>query len=133
MRLAKELDQQLPVLRSALAAGDVSLDHAQVIAGSMRRMPAAVDRLTRSAGEELLTRFATDFDPQAIGRLGRHLVHVVDPEHGAALERDEAANELNEAFTMVSGAPAPELRPPSTRGHTRMRLPTSVGVGGVSG
>jgi hypothetical protein len=41
VRLAKELDQQLPVLRSALAAGDVSLDHAQVIAGSMRRMPAA--------------------------------------------------------------------------------------------
>jgi len=104
VRLAKELDQQLPVLRSALAAGDVSLDHAQVIAGSMRRMPAAVDGLTRSAGEELLARFATEFDPHAIGRLGRHLVHVVDPEHGAALERDEAANELNEAFTMVSGA-----------------------------
>ena len=43
VRLAAELDADLPALAAALAAGQVSHESARVVADTLRRLPAAVD------------------------------------------------------------------------------------------
>ena len=47
---------------------------------------------------------AAQFDVAAMHKLGRHLVQVVDPERGAALERDEARNAARQELTLTHGA-----------------------------
>jgi hypothetical protein len=44
---------------------------------------------------------AAQFDPAALHTLGRHLIQVVDPEGGAALERQEALLASRQAFTLT--------------------------------
>ncbi len=48
VELARDLDTHLPVTQQALQAGDISADHADVIARSMRRLPAWVGVEKRS-------------------------------------------------------------------------------------
>jgi hypothetical protein len=101
VQLAVELDTALPVLRAALAAGEVSLAHAQVVAAGIRALPAAVDAATRARGEAYLVGEAKVRNPFALGKLAARLIGVLDPDGAARLERDEAQRELNEEFTLV--------------------------------
>ncbi|MEO6265041.1 MAG: DUF222 domain-containing protein, partial [Nocardioidaceae bacterium] len=103
VRLAGAPDHDLPVLSDALAAGEVSYEGARVVADAMRRLPKVVDAATRVRGETYLVRQARQFDPVAVGRLGAHLVSVLDPTQGRDLEREEARRADNEAFTVGHG------------------------------
>jgi uncharacterized protein DUF222/HNH endonuclease len=87
--LAAALSGELSATGAALAEGAVSLAHAAQIARAAAAMPPAVPAATRRAGEAFLLQRAPRFRPDQLGRLGRHLLHTVDPELGAALERDE--------------------------------------------
>ena len=102
--LAKDLDGELAETGAALAAGQISCDQAAAVAGGMRGLPGAVDPATRRKAEGWLLEQAAQFDPAALHKLGRHLIQVVDPEGGAALERQEALLASRQAFTLAHGA-----------------------------
>lgn len=99
--LARELDRELPETAAALAAGKISLARAQAVAAGVRGLPTGVDVATRARGEALLAEQARSLDPQALHRLGKHLLLVLDPEHGAALEREEADRADRQQLTLV--------------------------------
>ncbi len=99
--LAAEVDGELAETGAALAAGEISLDQAAAVATAMRGLPAAVDPQTRREAQGWLLEQASQFDPAALHKLGRHLVQVVDPEGGAALERQEALLASRQAFTLT--------------------------------
>ena len=99
--LAVELDSTLPVLRAALAAGEVSVEHARVVAEGIRALPGAVDAATRARGEAHLVAEAKQRNVAALGKLAARLLHVLDPDGAARLERDEAQREVNEDFTLI--------------------------------
>jgi hypothetical protein len=101
VQLAVELDHALPVLRAALATGEVSLAHAQVVAAGIRALPAAVDAATRARGETYLVGEAKQRNVAALGRLAARLIGVLDPDGAARLEREEAQREINEEFTLI--------------------------------
>jgi hypothetical protein len=104
VRLARDLDQDLPATASALSAGDISLARAQAVATGIRRLPRATDPVTRRLAEAHLAEQAREFDPAALHRLSAHLVQVLDPERGAALEKEEAAQADRQELTLSHGA-----------------------------
>ena len=99
--LARELDVDLPVLRDALATGELSLGHARVVADAIGALPGGVDAATRSRGETFLVREAATRNVAALGRIAAHLLRVLDPDGADRLEREEAEQEVSEEFTLV--------------------------------
>jgi hypothetical protein len=102
--LAKDLDGELTETGAALAAGGISLDQAAAVATGMRGLPGAADPATRRRAEGWLLEQAIEFDPAALHKLGRHLIQVVDPDGGPALERQEALLASRQGFTLTHGA-----------------------------
>jgi Domain of unknown function (DUF222) len=84
----------------ALWAGEISLGHAQVIRHAVDALPLKVPATVRADGEAWLIDQARTFDPQALARLGRHLLHIVDPDAGRSLEADEAEQQRNQTFSL---------------------------------
>jgi hypothetical protein len=104
MRLAGSLEAHEPT-RSALAAGRVSLEQAEVILRSLAELPDDLDPETLTKAEQHLLQLAADHDAKALGVLGRRLLDVVSPEaadaHEAALlEREERAAAAATRLTM---------------------------------
>ena len=77
------------VLRAAFAAGEVSAEHTAVAVDALAALPPTVDSATVDRAESYLVEQARCHDPKALAHLGRHLRHVLDPEHGDALADDE--------------------------------------------
>ena len=102
--LAKDLHGGLTATGQALGTGEVTRDQAAAVATAMRALPGAVDPATRRRAEAWMLTEAAQFDVAAMHKLGRHLVQVVDPERGAALERDEARKAARQEFTLTHGA-----------------------------
>lgn len=84
VRLASALDQTLPTVSRALAAGEVNVEQAGVIAEIVGRVPATV----REAAEQTLLADAAVFGPKELGRLGERILENVAPD--LAEEREEA-------------------------------------------
>jgi len=118
VRLAAELDRDLPALAAAVAAGQVSYESARVIAATMRELPAAVDAATRARGEAFLVEQARHYDAAAVQTLGRHLLERLDPTGAAELEAEEARGRRRRrspsATTCTAGGGSPAGSPPST-------------------
>ncbi len=75
-------------LRAGFAAGQVSSEHVQVVAQVLATLPP-VDAVTAAAAEVFLAEQALVHDPKALAQLGRHLRHVLDPDAGDRLAREE--------------------------------------------
>src|SRR6266498_4030888 len=71
--LARTVDGDATATGTALAAGRISLDHAQVIADSLAALPAQAEGWVTAAAEEHLLDAAADHDPKALHRLGRRI------------------------------------------------------------
>ncbi len=80
VKLARDLDASLPSTREALAAGELSADHAEVIARSVRKLPSEAGLEKRVEAEQLLVKEAGTFDPKDLAGLGREILRRVDPE-----------------------------------------------------
>ncbi len=80
VKLARDLDTELPSTREALQAGEVSADHAEVIARSMRRLPAWVGVEDRVEAEHVLLDKARTFDPKGLAGLGRKILYTIDED-----------------------------------------------------
>jgi hypothetical protein len=77
--LAAALDARLAATGKALSAGEISLGHAQVIRHAVDGLPRAVPDTVRADGEAWLIEQARTFDPHALSRLARHLLHALGP------------------------------------------------------
>ena len=78
VRLAAALDNGLAATREALAAGDVSTEHAEVIATATAQLPEGLSRQERAAIEADLVRRARLVDPGTLRKEGRRILSVVD-------------------------------------------------------
>jgi hypothetical protein len=83
--LAKAVDGDLSATGQALTEGRISTEHAQVIARSVTDLPdEAADWMPVAAEQELLG-LAEQYDPRILGKIGRHIINVVDPDRGDEL------------------------------------------------
>ena len=78
VRLATALDNGLAATREALAAGEVSTEHAQVIANATAQLPEDLDGAERAAIETALVRRAKLVDPGTLRRDGRRALAAVE-------------------------------------------------------
>jgi len=99
----------LPATAVALAAGEVSLEHARGVAATMLALPDGLGAEQIRAAEKELAGFARQFDPVTAGRLGRHLIHVLDTDTLAEREdqayrrRDLRMVDLGDGITRLTG------------------------------
>ena len=88
----------LAATRAAFAAGTVSGEQVSEIIAALDALPAAVDSATRARGEQFLVAQARNHGPHQLTRMGKHLLHTLDPDGGerlALLEtRDRNQREL---------------------------------------
>lgn len=98
VRLAAALDDGLPATREALAAGDLSTEHAQVIATATAALPADVSWSDRALIETQLVRRARLVDPGTLRREGRRALAIaqrtraeVDAHEDTVLRSEEDA------------------------------------------
>ncbi|EIV94483.1 HNH endonuclease signature motif containing protein [Frankia sp. QA3] len=71
--VAVAVDGPLAATGARLAAAEISVEQAQVIAAGMRSLPAGVTADVRRQVEAFLLRQADEFDPTALARLARHI------------------------------------------------------------
>jgi hypothetical protein len=88
VRLATALDHGLDATREALAAGDVSTEHAMVIATATAQLPQGLGADERTAIETAMVRRAKLVDPGTLRRDGRRAL--------AAVERSQAEVDAHE-------------------------------------
>ncbi len=95
VRLAGALEAGLPSTRAALASGELSVEHAQVIASSAAQLPEGLDADERRAIETALVARAKVVDPATLRKAARRALGAarrsqaeVDA-HEDALLRDE--------------------------------------------
>jgi hypothetical protein len=99
----------MPATAVALAEGDVSLEHAGVIARTMVDLPGGLSTEQERVAESHLVAWAREHDPVTVGRLGRHLIHALDTqsleerEQRAYRHRDLRFSEIADGSTRVSG------------------------------
>src|SRR6266540_4071324 len=107
--LAQALEGDAAATGTALAAGRISAEHAQVITDSLAALPAQAEGWVAAAAEERLLDAAAEHDPRALHRIGRRIVEVIDPDHGDELLRrqldraDRQAEESRELHGIPSG------------------------------
>jgi Domain of unknown function (DUF222)/HNH endonuclease len=95
--LAAALAGRLSLTREALAVGDLSRAHVQVVARVMPTLPADIGSSVRIDAERQLIAWCREFDPREVARLGRRLWEVIDPEAADAREGKLLAKQECEA------------------------------------
>lgn len=124
-RLAERLEAAHPDVGRALAAGDLTLDQAQVIVDAVEALPTdPVETDTIVKAEAFLLEKASEHDARALRILGRRLLEVLDPEAADAeearrLEKEEADARAAASFTMSEDGHG--------QVHGRFTLPTLQG------
>jgi hypothetical protein len=85
MRLAQGLETH-DLTRTALAAGRIHVDQADVILRAFGELPADLDPELLTGAEAHLVEQAAQFDPKALKVLGRRILEVIDPDAADAHE-----------------------------------------------
>ncbi|HYJ69344.1 MAG TPA: DUF222 domain-containing protein [Nocardioidaceae bacterium] len=91
--LAAALHGPLELTRAALAAGDISREHAVVAARVMDTLPVGLGADVVDRAERQLLDWCRDFDPPDVARLGKRLWEIVDPDGAEAREASALAQE----------------------------------------
>jgi len=76
--LARDLDRGLGATRQALGEGEVSAEHAKVIAKAVRDLPADVTPAERAQVENDLVAKAKNLDPARLRRAARRVLDALD-------------------------------------------------------
>ena len=99
-RLAADLDRRLGATAAALASGEVSAEHASVIAAATSQLPSSLTGRQRRAVEQRLVEKAKTLDPPRLRRAARRALAAVEPDpavvdaHEDGLLRDEETDAL---------------------------------------
>ena len=104
LRTARSLCADRTATLVALAAGDVSPEHAEVIVAVVDRLP--VDPALRAEAERMLLDQAVCLNATELRRAGEHLLEVLDPDgtaraDEAALDRLERSAHLGRFLTVT--------------------------------
>lgn len=96
VKLARRLEAEFENTSAALSTGSIDVDQAQVIVSSVDALPAFVGSEERRRAERHLIDEARQHDAKKLQMLGKHLLHVIDPdaadeELARRLEEEEAA------------------------------------------
>ncbi|SDT00308.1 HNH endonuclease signature motif containing protein [Actinopolymorpha singaporensis] len=112
--LARDLDRTVTLTAAALARGEVSFRHAQVIAAAIKDLPQWIGLEQRVQGEEYLIDESLRRSPDDVRLLGRHLLLVLAPEEwerrlGEELDAAERAAERRRSLKYLpNGIPGSE-------------------------
>ena len=77
-----------PAVAAAQADGEVSAEQARVITVTIEELPSSIRVEHGDSVEQTLVEAAGRFDPTALGRLGRHLQAVLDPDGTLCSDED---------------------------------------------
>jgi Domain of unknown function (DUF222) len=80
VRLANDLDTELLLTAMALRSGQISADHAAVIAHAIKDLPSEAGPGVAEKAEQLLLSYARVFNPKDLAGLGRKVLEAVDPD-----------------------------------------------------
>jgi hypothetical protein len=78
-----------PQLAAALASGAVSAAQVQVCVKALDALPATTSAEKMAQAEAFLVEQCALFDPAQLAKLGKHLLHVMDPDGPELLEEEE--------------------------------------------
>lgn len=127
VKLATALDDGLDVTQAALAKGDLSTDHARVIAKVAAQLPESVTPAERAQIETELVAKARILEPAKLGKVARRALEVVnrppaevDAHEDAMLRREEEAALDRTRLTMVDnrdGTVTGHFTVPTLAGH----------------
>ena len=90
VRLATALDAGLAATRDALGAGELSTEHALVIATAAQQLPAGLDASERAAIEQSLVSVAKHLDPPALRRKARRALESTHRSHAQVDAHEDA-------------------------------------------
>ncbi len=104
LRTAAALTGAREATRTALTAGEISPEHAEVIVACLDLLP--LDTALRAAGEAFLLEHATGLNATELDKLGQRLLEVLDPDGVAAreekkLDKLERSAHLNRFLALV--------------------------------
>ena len=126
-QLASDIDEGLPATGKGLEAGEISTEHARVIAATMRRLPDELTAVEREKVEKHLLARARDVDPMRLRRLARRALEaaersrrVVDEAEDEQLRTEEARALVRTRLTMRDNGDG------TTSGH--FTVPTLAGA-----
>ena len=126
-RLATDLDEGLPATGKNLDEGDISAEHAKVIAATMRRLPEELTAEERAVIEAHLIARAREVDPGQLRRLARRALEAaersrrtVDEDEDEQLRTEEQKALAKTRLTMRDNGDG------TTSGH--FRVPTLAGA-----
>ncbi|HEX3812294.1 MAG TPA: DUF222 domain-containing protein, partial [Mycobacteriales bacterium] len=71
---------ELPATAAAVASGDISSEHAQVISSAIRHLPTSLDRDVVTGAEKTLAGHARDLDPSDLKTVARQLHLHLNPD-----------------------------------------------------
>ena len=91
----------LAATRQSFAAGEISAEQVGEIVTALDALPPEVDAATRARGEEFLVAQARTHGPHRLARLGKHLLHTLDPDCGDRLARLEAHERDRRGLTIT--------------------------------
>jgi hypothetical protein len=105
------LEPVRPVLAAAQRAGEVNPEQVGIIERALSRVDRpGFDPADITAGEKLLTRFATEFGPKELKRLAEQVVDHIDPDGSLPNEQLNADRRFVHLRQTKDGAYAGEFR-----------------------
>jgi hypothetical protein len=80
VKLARDLDTTLVPTQAMLTTGEISVEHADVIAQTLRDLPAAAGPDVRFAAEQAMLEHTEVMNPKDLATIGSTILNAVDPE-----------------------------------------------------
>ena len=109
--LGQPLQPVRPHLAGAQRTGEVSAEQVGIIERALARVDRpGFDPADLAAGEELLTRFASQFGPKELKRLAEQVVDAIDPDGTLPAEQLNADRRFFHLRPTKDGAYAGEFR-----------------------
>ena len=100
VRLARQLDGPCAATGAALARGEISTGHAEVITRATQRLPEHLDQDQRAKVEDQLLDQAATLTPDQLRRRARRAIEAIEPDPAAvdAEQERQLADEETDAY-----------------------------------
>ncbi|MEQ7008807.1 DUF222 domain-containing protein [Actinopolymorpha sp. B17G11] len=109
VKLARDLDTTLILTQSMVNTGEISVEHADVIAQTLRDLPSEAGPDVRYEVEQAMLDHARVFHPKDLAKIGATILEIVDPELAdrvlAKKLADHEARELRRRELSISDDP----------------------------
>ncbi|MBC7309944.1 MAG: DUF222 domain-containing protein [Actinomycetales bacterium] len=126
-RLASDIAQGLPQTGQNLERGEISSEHAQIIAGTMRRLPEQLSQEQRGAIEKALNAKAREIAPGALRKVARRALEAAEKSTGDTdKDEDDQIRDEEQRALALTRLTMRDNGDGTTSGH--FRVPTFAGA-----